>query len=180
MTGSTPTQLVWVQNLIGFINGQFPADEKWKSIFVEQLAALLPQDTEGEAQPVAWRYSPDNGEHWHLSERDNPCPTNWVKQPLFATPRPAEAIPDDRIDAAIREWMSSDDRSADGFRVRMRAALTAALSSVPGKGEPGAQCCSAVSPCSWQRHHGMDSVCPTCVAASPKPSDPSSPEGAGR
>jgi hypothetical protein len=28
-----------------------------------------------------------------------------------------------------------------------------------------AVCCSAVSPCSWQRHNGMDSVCPLCVAA---------------
>lgn len=30
-----------------------------------------------------------------------------------------------------------------------------------------ARCCSAISPCSWQRHHGMDSVCPTCTAAAP-------------
>ena len=28
-----------------------------------------------------------------------------------------------------------------------------------------ARCCSAISPCSWQRHNGMDSVCPTCLAA---------------
>jgi hypothetical protein len=28
-----------------------------------------------------------------------------------------------------------------------------------------ARCCSAISPCSWQRHNGMDSVCPTCTAA---------------
>lgn len=33
-------QLVWVQNLIGFLNGQFPADERWKAVFVERLAAL--------------------------------------------------------------------------------------------------------------------------------------------
>lgn len=33
-------QLVWVQNLIGFIKGQFPADDRWKSIFVEKLSAL--------------------------------------------------------------------------------------------------------------------------------------------
>lgn len=28
-----------------------------------------------------------------------------------------------------------------------------------------AHCCSAILPCSWQRHNGMDSVCPTCQAA---------------
>jgi hypothetical protein len=33
-------QLVWVQNLIGFVKGQFPADERWTSIFVRELEAL--------------------------------------------------------------------------------------------------------------------------------------------
>jgi hypothetical protein len=53
--------------------------------------------------------------------------------PVFASPPvdgdAVRALDDERIDAAIREWMSSDDRSADGFRLRMRAAIDAALSA---------------------------------------------------
>lgn len=37
-TAQGEQQLVWVQNLIAFIKGQFPADERWKSIFVERLS----------------------------------------------------------------------------------------------------------------------------------------------
>jgi hypothetical protein len=41
----------------------------------------------------------------------------------------------------------------------------ASQNAVEGEAVAPARCCSAISPCSWQRHHGMDSVCPTCVAA---------------
>lgn len=34
-------ELVWVQNLKGFIKGEFPADERWKRIFLERLDAPL-------------------------------------------------------------------------------------------------------------------------------------------
>lgn len=53
--------------------------------------------------------------------------------------RPSPALPaagelsDEAIDAAIREWMSGDDRTADGFRVRMRAAIRAALRNDGGE-----------------------------------------------
>lgn len=38
----------------------------------------------------------------------------------------ASQFTDEQVDAAIREWMGDDDRTADGFRRRMRAALSAA------------------------------------------------------
>jgi len=33
-------EIVWIQNLKGFIEGKFPADERWKKIFVDQLNRL--------------------------------------------------------------------------------------------------------------------------------------------
>jgi len=33
-------EVVWIQNLKGFIKGTFPADERWKKIFIEQLDRL--------------------------------------------------------------------------------------------------------------------------------------------
>jgi hypothetical protein len=67
---------------------------------------------------------------------------------------------------------------------KVRAALEAALHPAPEAASAGAECCSAISPCSWQRHNGMDDVCPLCIAAtgspvSPPPSDTApSPKGA--
>jgi hypothetical protein len=43
-------------------------------------------------------------------------------------------------------------------------AVDSCLSPAPVQ-EAVARCCSSISPCSWQRHNGMDSVCPTCTAA---------------
>ena len=31
------TELVWIQNLKGFVRGVFAADDLWKKIFIEQL-----------------------------------------------------------------------------------------------------------------------------------------------
>ena len=50
-----------------------------------------------------------------------------------------------------------------------------AQSAQPQAGEAVARCCSAVSPCSWQRHHGMNAVCPTCTAAAPASPQPANP-----
>ncbi len=35
------------------------------------------------AEAVAWRYSPDGGAHWHLSETFAEQGTGWIAQPLF-------------------------------------------------------------------------------------------------
>lgn len=54
------------------------------------------------------------------------------------------------------------------------AALATPIESAPAAGVK-TECCSATSPCSWQRHNGSDSVCPTCIAAS-APATPSYPD----
>lgn len=66
---------------------------------------------------------------------------------------------------------------ASEFRQKAAAAIEtlSAQSVQPQAGEPVAHCCSAISPCSWQRHHGMDAVCPTCTAAAPASPQPASP-----
>jgi len=48
------------------------------------------------------------------------------------------------------------------------AALSAGIATPKPEGAK-ARCCSATSPCSWQRHNGMDSVCPLCQAAATAP-----------
>ncbi len=41
---------VWVQNLIGYIDGQFPADERWREVFrsnllkISSATVLLPRE----------------------------------------------------------------------------------------------------------------------------------------
>ncbi|CAM5655449.1 hypothetical protein MAUB1S_11392 [Mycolicibacterium aubagnense] len=41
-----------------------------------------------------------------------------------------------------------------------------AASPLPPQGwQDRSGCCSAISPCSWKRRNGTDSVCPTCLAA---------------
>lgn len=50
-------EMVWVQNLKGFIQGTFPADEKWKTIFIEQLDAIAaPASAEPvKVKPLEWK-----------------------------------------------------------------------------------------------------------------------------
>jgi hypothetical protein len=43
-------ETVWIQNLKGFIKGTFPADERWKTIFIEQLEKI---DAAEHHDPVA-------------------------------------------------------------------------------------------------------------------------------
>ncbi len=37
---ATKMETVWIQNLKGFINGVFPADDRWKKIFIDQLERI--------------------------------------------------------------------------------------------------------------------------------------------
>jgi hypothetical protein len=41
--GGMKMETVWVQNLKGFIRGVFPADERWKKIFIEKLDEVDPR-----------------------------------------------------------------------------------------------------------------------------------------
>ncbi|MFK0330877.1 hypothetical protein ACIQUB_07115 [Rhizobium sp. NPDC090275] len=44
MEKATLMELVWIQNLKGFIAGKFPADDRWKAIFIEQLDLVNKED----------------------------------------------------------------------------------------------------------------------------------------
>jgi hypothetical protein len=63
----------------------------------------------------------DGNGAWHYEVASPPVDSNTLK-----------ALTDEQIDAGIRAWMSIDDRTADGFRYRMRAAIDAALSANQG------------------------------------------------
>jgi hypothetical protein len=111
----------------------------WTPVYV-----AAPADS---AEPVAWeaavddqirsiaewddRTSPeDYPDHLLLTPAELKDFARWVS--ALASPAPASkgAVSDEQIDAAIREWMSIDDSTADGYRYRMRAALAAL--SAPG------------------------------------------------
>jgi hypothetical protein len=42
-------EMVWIQNLKGFIRGVFPANDQWKEIFIRQLNALYARPSPSEA-----------------------------------------------------------------------------------------------------------------------------------
>lgn len=55
-------QLVWVQNLIGMIEGTFHPTDRWNAIFIEQLSKLpapprvdpAPASEAAEVEPFCW------------------------------------------------------------------------------------------------------------------------------
>lgn len=61
----TKTEIVWIQNLKGFIEGTFPADKRWKNIFIEQLNRMndgeMASTSATELEPVA--YALEEGTH---------------------------------------------------------------------------------------------------------------------
>jgi hypothetical protein len=49
----TKMEIVWIQNLKGFIEGKFTANERWKEIFIEQLDRVNEENQEERKQTAA-------------------------------------------------------------------------------------------------------------------------------
>ena len=88
-------EMVWVQNLRGFINGHFPLTDEWKQIFLKNLSALATPAPapEIEGLAVAWRWRLEGmwkpGEFsYGPSEPMSERPSGWTIEPLV----PASAL----------------------------------------------------------------------------------------
>jgi len=105
---------VWVQNLKSFVNGRFPADERWKKIFIEHLDAINDATIESFPSSLSgWqdiRKAPRDGTIIILSGGaygGNPFSGKWDLGPFADTDRPwLNVITDSRLYEHVpKMWM---------------------------------------------------------------------------
>jgi len=65
----------------------------------------------------------------------------------------------------MAEWAQAEGHEVE--HVMMSVMAKNGRKALAKSRQEEARCCSAIFPCMWQRHNGMDSVCPTCTAAAP-------------